>query len=145
MVITFSTILLGLIALIRPLQRNRFFILNSALIIGAAYITENYFFRTSVFSHKTVMLFVVYHLVFINFTTFIAYRADKRAAVRGAWRVPERDLHTLEFLGGWLGAWIAQKVYRHKTSKKSYQAIYKLMIVMEFAAVYVILKYLNLI
>lgn len=145
MVISFSTILLGLIALVRPLQRNRFFILNSALIIGAAYITENYFFRTSVFSHKTVMLFVVYQLVFINLTTFIAYRADKRAAVRGAWRVPERDLHTLEFLGGWLGAWIAQKVYRHKTSKKSYQAMYKLMIVMEFAAVYVILKYLSLI
>ncbi|MBQ8661416.1 MAG: DUF1294 domain-containing protein [Alphaproteobacteria bacterium] len=81
----------------------------------------------------------------MNVTTFIAYGLDKRAARRGAWRVPERDLHLLEFLGGWIGAWAAQKFFRHKTSKKSYQAMYKLMIVMEFAAVYFILKFLHLI
>ena len=88
MVITFSTILLGLIALIRPLQRNRFFILNSALIIGAAYFIETHYFTASVFSYKTIMLFLVFQLISINVVTFIAYGVDKRAAVRGNWRVP---------------------------------------------------------
>ena len=116
MVITFSTILLGLIALIRPLQRNRFFILNSALIIGAAYFIETHYFTASVFSYKTIMLFLVFQLISINVVTFIAYGVDKRAAVRGNWRVPEIQLHTLEFLGGWLGAYLAQMFFRHKIS-----------------------------
>lgn len=144
MVITFSTILLGLIALIRPLQRNRFFILNSALIVGAAYFIETHYFTASVFSYKTIMLFLVFQLISINVVTFIAYGVDKRAAVRGNWRVPEIQLHTLEFLGGWLGAYLAQRFFRHKISKKSYQAMYLLMIVMEFVAVWVILKFLHL-
>ena len=144
MVITFTAILLGLAALVYPLRRNRFFLLSSAMIIGSAYFIETHYFRTSIFSAKTMLLFVVFQLIFINFSTFIAYWVDKRAAVRGDWRVPERDLHMLEFLGGWLGAYAAQRVFRHKTAKKSYQMTYKLMIVMEVAAVYLILKFLHL-
>lgn len=145
MVITFTAILLGLAALIYPLRRNRFFLLSSAMIIGSAYFIETHYFTTSLFSYKTMMLFVVFQLFFINISTFIAYWADKRAAVRGAWRVPENDLHMLEFLGGWIGAYLAQRLFRHKTSKKSYQSMYKLMIVLEFAAIYFILKFLHLI
>ena len=145
MVITFSVILLGLIALVPPLQRNKFFILNSALIIALAYWIEGHWFRTSVFSYKTLLLLVVFQLVTINFTTFFSYWADKRAARKGAWRVSENNLHTLEFMGGWIGAYLAQKIFRHKSNKKSYQNMYKLMIVMEFAAIYFILKFLRLI
>lgn len=145
MVITFTTILLGLAALIYPLRRNRFFLLNSTLIIGAAYFLESCCFRTSVFSYKTMLLFVVFQVVSINITTFFAYGFDKRAAQKRAWRVPERDLHLLEFLGGWIGAYFGQKFFNHKTAKKSYLAMYKLMIFMEFAAIYCILKFLKLI
>ena len=145
MVITFTAILFGLAALIYPLRRNRFFLLSSAMIIGSAYFVETHYFRTSIFSPKTIMLFVVFQLIFINISTFFAYMVDKRAAIRGAWRVPERDLHTLEFLGGWIGAFFAQRMFRHKISKKSYQLTYKLMIVMELAAIYFILKFLQLI
>ncbi len=149
MVITFTAVLLGLAALIYPLRRNSFFLLNSALIIGTAYFLETHYFTTSIFSYKTLLLFVVFQVVFANITTFVAYGIDKRAAVKGAgikgaWRVRENDLHMMEFLGGWIGAWAGQKVFRHKVSKKSFQAMYKLMIVMEFAAVYAILKFLNL-
>ncbi len=145
MVMTFTAILLGLAALIYPLRRNRFYLLNSALIIGVAWFLETHYFTAPAFTWKTVLLFIVFQVVSINFTTFVAYGIDKRAARRGDWRVPERDLHLLEFLGGWIGAWIAQRFFRHKTAKRSYQAIYKLMIIMEFAAVYVILKFLHLI
>lgn len=145
MVITFTTILLGLIALVPPLQRNKFFILNSALIIGLAYWIETHWFRTSIFTYKTLLLFVVFQLVTINFTTFLAYWADKRAARKKTWRISENNLHTLEFMGGWIGAFLAQKIFKHKTAKVSYQRMYKVMIVMEFAAVYFILKFLHLI
>lgn len=145
MVITFSAILLGLLALIQPLQRNRFYMLNCALIIGIAYFLETHYFRTSLFTYKTFLLFIVFQIVSINFTTFIAYWVDKRAAQKRKWRVSEKDLHMLEFLGGWLGAYVAQKTFNHKTSKKNYQRMFKVMIIMEFAAIFAILKFLALI
>jgi len=145
MLLTFLVILAPLLALIRPLQRNRFFILYFAAMILSAYVTENFFFRVSAFSHKSFLCFIVYHLCWINIISFIAYGTDKRAAVNGAWRIPEADLHILEFLGGWIGAFIGQKFFHHKNKKKSYQAMFWLMLVLQGAAIYIILRYLGLI
>lgn len=145
MVITFSVILIGLLAFVRPLQKNSFYILHAGMVILAAYYVETHYFRASVFGTKTLLLFLVFHAVSINITTFVAYFVDKRAAIRHAWRVPENTLHVLEFLGGWLGALLAQKIFRHKTSKKSFRNVFWLMIVLEFIAIWIILKYLGLI
>lgn len=48
MVITYSVILIGLLFLIRPLQKNSFYILHAALVILAAYYIETHYFRASV-------------------------------------------------------------------------------------------------
>ena len=48
-------------------------------------------------------------------------------------------------IGGWIGAWLGQKFFRHKTATKSFQNMYRLMIVLEFAAVWLILKLLGLV
>lgn len=145
MLLTFLVILTPLLALVRPLQRNRFFVLYFATMILAAYITESYFFRVINFSHKAFLCFIVYHLCLINLVTFIAYGTDKRAAINGSWRIPETNLHTLEFLGGWIGAFIGQKIFHHKNKKKSYQVMFWLMLVLQGAAIYIILHYLGLI
>ena len=55
---------------------------------------------------------------------FFAYRSDKRRAEAGAWRVPESTLHIISFIGGWPGAFLAQRVFRHKTSKLSFQFMF---------------------
>ncbi len=143
MVITYSIILLGLLALFRPLQRNRFYILHAALVIGAAYYIETHWFRASVFGSKTLLLFIVFQLVSINIVTFIAYGVDKRAAVRGAWRIPEADLHALEFLGGWSGALVAQRFFKHKTKKKSFRTDFYLVILAELVVIGLILHFLG--
>jgi uncharacterized membrane protein YsdA (DUF1294 family) len=57
----------------------------------------------------------------LSVVTFVAYVRDKAAAERNRWRVMERTLQFLAFLGGWPGAWIAQQMLRHKTSKRSFQ------------------------
>ena len=119
MTIGFTAILLGLAAIIYPLRNNKFYLLNAALIIGAAYFFENNCFRvTNIFNYKTLLLFLLFWIVATNFTTFVAYGVDQRAAIKKTWRVPEKDLHMLEFLGGWIGAWVGQKFFRHKTAKK---------------------------
>ncbi|ROQ40763.1 uncharacterized membrane protein YsdA (DUF1294 family) [Frondihabitans sp. PhB188] len=52
---------------------------------------------------------------------FVVYGVDKRAARRGRWRISERNLLVVGVLGGWMGAVVAQQVFRHKTRKSSFQ------------------------
>lgn len=145
MILTFSSILMALLILIRPLQKNRFFLLHFALMVGAAWYTENYLFKAPIFAYKTVLLFLIYHIASINLVTIIAYGIDKRAAKNGSWRVPEIELHVLEFLGGWLGAFIAQKIFHHKTKKKSFRVMFWLMLFLQLALIYYVLTFLNII
>lgn len=142
----FLIILLSLAAIIPPLRYNKFYILNTALVVGSAYLFENnVYVIKNIFNYKTLLLFLVFHLISINLTTFMAYGVDKKAAINKDWRIPEKDLHMLEFLGGWIGAYIGQKFFRHKTAKKSFQATYKLMIILEFAVIFGLLKYFSFI
>ncbi len=145
MVMTFAAVLIGLMLLIRPLQRNSFYVLHCALVVLSAWYVEGHWFRVSAFHYKTFLLFLVFHFISINIITILAYWKDKRAAVSGGWRVPEAQLHTLEFLGGWSGALLAQKMFRHKTRKKSFRAVFWLMLVLQVFAVWIILKYLRII
>ncbi len=52
---------------------------------------------------------------------FLLYGYDKRQAQRGGWRVPEARLHLLSLFGGWPGGFLAQRLFRHKTRKRSFQ------------------------
>lgn len=63
-------------------------------------------------------------VVFINLATFYVYWRDKDAAVQGGWRASEVQLHGLALAGGWPGAWFAQQILRHKSSKLSFRAAY---------------------
>jgi uncharacterized membrane protein YsdA (DUF1294 family)/cold shock CspA family protein len=61
--------------------------------------------------------------------TFALYAWDKRCATRGASRIPEKVLHFWEMIGGWPGAYLAQRSLRHKSSKLSYQFSFWLIVV----------------
>jgi uncharacterized membrane protein YsdA (DUF1294 family) len=52
------------------------------------------------------------------------YGADKTAARDRRWRVPENTLHVLALLGGWPGALVAQRRFRHKTRKQPFQLVF---------------------
>jgi uncharacterized membrane protein YsdA (DUF1294 family) len=67
---------------------------------------------------------------------FFAYRGDKRSAEAGEWRVPESTLHFMSLIGGWPGAFLAQRAFRHKTAKLSFQFVFWVVVLVhEFAAV----------
>lgn len=61
--------------------------------------------------------------------TYGIYADDKKRAMAGVWRVPERSLHLAELLGGWPGAFLAQRRLRHKCSKLSYQVVFWIIVV----------------
>ncbi|MFR1031114.1 MAG: hypothetical protein ACLSE6_00645 [Alphaproteobacteria bacterium] len=72
MVITASVLLIGLLLLIRPLQKNSFYLLHCGIVILAAYYIETHYFRVTPFAPKTLLL-LVYQFISINLVTFLAY------------------------------------------------------------------------
>ena len=71
----------------------------------------------------------------VNAATLVLYAYDK-AASRRAWRrVPERTLHLLALGGGSPAAFLGQQLFRHKTSKPRFQAVFWTIVVLQAAAV----------
>lgn len=145
MLLTFAAVLIALMFLIFPLRRNAFFVLYFALMILCAYGLEYKGIKFPAFSKQSFLMFVPCHFVLINLVTIVAYGADKNAARKGAWRVPEIQLHTLELLGGWIGALVAQRLFHHKNKKKSYQMMFWFVLALQIAIVYYVLNLLKLI
>lgn len=67
---------------------------------------------------------VVLSVPLLSVLAFYLYWRDKFAAQRGAWRTPEAVLHAASLIGGWPGAWLAQRLLRHKSAKEAFRKIY---------------------
>lgn len=63
------------------------------------------------------------------------YGWDKLCAKRGWRRVPEMRLHLLALFCGWPGALVAQQVFRHKSSKKSFRAGFFIIVALNLVVV----------
>lgn len=69
----------------------------------------------------------------LNLLAFLAYRMDKQAARQRRWRIREDTLHLWSLAGGWLGAWFAQQLLRHKSAKASFRITYWATVVLHCA------------
>jgi uncharacterized membrane protein YsdA (DUF1294 family)/cold shock CspA family protein len=69
-----------------------------------------------------VTLLAAYGL--LSAVAFLMYGADKSAAKQGRWRTSESTLHTIALAGGWPGALVARRVFRHKTTKQPFRSIF---------------------
>ena len=58
-----------------------------------------------------------------NIVVFCAYAYDKAAARNGDWRVRESTLLWLAVLGGGIGAFVGQRLLRHKTRKPPFHVV----------------------
>jgi uncharacterized membrane protein YsdA (DUF1294 family) len=70
----------------------------------------------------------------MSVVTALIYGWDKLCAIRGWSRVPEVQLHLLALLCGWPGAWVAQRVFRHKSYKKSFLVVFFLTVALNCLA-----------
>ena len=74
----------------------------------------------------------------MSLSSFVAYGWDKWRAIHGGRRIPEQTLHVLALLGGWPGAWWAQRQFRHKTQKISFRIVFWLVVVLHCGLVGVV-------
>lgn len=145
MIITFTSIVFGFLVIFQSVKKNTFYILYAISMISLAYFIENYLnIRTSPFSLKAFSYFAFLHIPLINIFTFIAYGKDKSLAKKKEWRIPEIQLHTLELLGGTIGAFCGQKFFHHKNKKKSYMATFFASVAIQIGVVIFLFKYINL-
>ncbi len=64
-------------------------------------------------------------LISVNLATLAVYAWDKGAAASQARRVPEMTLHALALLGGSPAALLGQRLFQHKTRKRSFQIAFR--------------------
>ena len=95
---------------------------TKAVVIALATVFFTAVFAADVAGALSGRVFVLY--VCASVAAFGAYAIDKSAAKNDRWRTPESTLHLLSLMGGWPGAFVAQKVFRHKSSKQSFQIVF---------------------
>lgn len=71
--------------------------------------------------------------------TVLFYAIDKSAARNQRWRTPEKHLYLMSLLGGWPGAFFAQHVFRHKSSKVSFIRIHWIVVMLNISAFFYLL------
>lgn len=71
-----------------------------------------------------VLLVVLLVYAAASLASIVMYFLDKRAARLGRWRVREKTLHAIALCGGWPGALLAQRWFRHKTVDRSFRRVF---------------------
>jgi uncharacterized membrane protein YsdA (DUF1294 family) len=88
--------------------------------------------------------YALIYFVCINIMSFIVFFLDKEKAKKDKWRIQERTLHTLSFLGGVIGSIAAMIVFHHKTRKPVFVAITLLALLFNVFVYYNAYKYIIL-
>ena len=57
------------------------------------------------------------YFIIINIISFLFFMIDKIKAKYHLWRIPEKVLFILSFIGGGIGSLISMKTFHHKTKK----------------------------
>ena len=80
-----------------------------------------------------LFFFVLGFYVAINLVVLFLFMVDKHKAKKNQRRVSEKTLLLAGFLGGGIGALLAQKLFRHKTQKGYFTITYVLAIIVHVA------------
>lgn len=78
---------------------------------------------------------IIIYLVIINIIGFLAMFIDKRKAIKGAWRIPEKTLFLLTLLGGGIGTIAGMYIFRHKTKKLKFTVGFPVILITEIALI----------
>lgn len=134
-----SAIALFMLPALLPGLRHPFYLLHLLIVVALSWLIElHYTGHVAIFSRTAWKVALCLHVIFINAATFAIYAWDKRASRYGGWRVPERSLHAFALVGGTVGAWLGQRILRHKTRKRDFQLAFWLTFVLQIIGIFVL-------
>lgn len=73
-------------------------------------------------------------LLIVNGWTMLRFWQDKRRAIMGGRRIPERELLGLALVGGSPAALLARRLFRHKTRKEPFSTQLQLIVAIQAGA-----------
>jgi uncharacterized membrane protein YsdA (DUF1294 family) len=79
---------------------------------------------------------LVWYIIGINFLTFFFYGLDKFKAGGSSRRISEKTLWLLALIGGSPAALIGIILFRHKTQKLSFQAVFAVILALQIFILY---------
>ena len=77
--------------------------------------------------------FLLVYIMLISLVSAIACIADKISAVKGGWRISEKTLLLLCFLGGSVMMYIVMRIIHHKTRHNKFMLGIPLIILLQLA------------
>ena len=85
---------------------------------------------------------IIIYFIVINIIGFFIMWLDKRKAIKGSWRIPEKTLFIITALGGGIGTIAGMYTFGHKTQKIAFVVGFPMIKILEIIAVlyYKILK-----
>ncbi|MGB4962280.1 MAG: DUF1294 domain-containing protein [Streptococcus suis] len=75
-------------------------------------------------------------LMIWNLIVFLVYGLDKGKARKGSYRISEKTLLLMTYVGGGLGAWAGGTHFRHKTQKKYFQLAWAIGVLIDALLIY---------
>lgn len=97
--------------------------------------------NTGLIKYFTITNILIYLLI-INLICFILMYIDKKKAMYGRWRIPEKVLITIALLGGSIGGIIGMYTFRHKNKKIKFFLGYPTILISEvIVIVYFLIRY----
>lgn len=83
---------------------------------------------------------VIGYFGILNLLGFLTMGIDKQKARKNAWRIPERSLLLVAFLGGGPGSLIGMYTFRHKTKHTKFVLLVPLATLISLFAIYKLLS-----
>ena len=84
---------------------------------------------------------IIIYFIVINIIGFFIMWLDKRKAIKGSWRSPEKTLFIITALGGGIGTIAGMYTFRHKTQKIQFVIGFPFITILEIVTiVYFVLK-----
>ena len=84
---------------------------------------------------------IIIYFIVINIIGFFIMWLDKRKAIKGSWRIPEKTLFIITALGGGNGTIAGMYTFRHKTQKIQFVIGFPFITILEIVTiVYFVLK-----
>lgn len=79
----------------------------------------------------------LFYYIFINIVAFVLYGMDKAKAKKHKWRIPEKTLLGIAFLGGGPGAFLGMKIFHHKTKHTLFRILVPVAIVLHIIIIFI--------
>lgn len=92
---------------------------------------------------KSIMRHFSYYLFIINIIAFCIIYIDKQKARNKKWRVSEKCIFFVSFIGGGLGTFISMLIFRHKTKKWYFIIGIPCIIILQICLLFIVLKFLQ--